>query len=144
MSVRFARVSAAMFVLLVASIVAAADKGALPDLISTLYSFPGGDKLGHFLLMGTMSFLINFSLGAPSPSQQLPKVVKATIVIVFLVTLEEISQLWFRTRTFSFWDLSSSYLGVYCGLTLALFACRTLQRRLASASVAHESPSTLA
>ena len=67
-----------------------------------------------------------------------------TIVIVLLVTLEEISQVWFRTRTFSFWDLSSSYLGVYCGLTLALFARRSLQRRLALASVAHESPSTLA
>jgi VanZ family protein len=144
MSVRFAKVSAAMFVLLVASIVAAADNGALPNLISTLYSFPGGDKLGHFLLMETMSFLIYLSLGTPSPSLQLLKVVKATIVIVLLVTLEEISQLWFRTRTFSFWDLSSSYLGVYCGLTLALFARRTLQRRLASASVAHESPSTLA
>jgi VanZ family protein len=144
MIVRFAKVSAVMFVLLVASIVAAADRGALPNLVSTLYSFPGGDKLGHFLLMGTMSFLINFSLSAPSSSLQLRKVVKATIVIVLLVTLEEISQLWFRTRTFSFGDLSSSYLGVCCGLTFALFARGSLQRRLAPASVAQESPSTLA
>src|SRR6266851_5171791 len=66
------------------------------------------------------------------------------IVIVLLVTLEEISQLWFRTRTFSFGDLSASYFGVCCGLTLTRFARLALQRRLASKSVAHESPSTLA
>ena len=121
-----------MFVLLVTLIVVAADKGDLPNLISALYSFPGGDKVGHFLLMGTMSFLVNFSLTAPPTSLQVRKVVKASIVIVLLVTLEEISQLWFRTRTFSFADLSFSYLGICFGLTLAMFACRAMQKRLAS------------
>ena len=144
MKIRYTKVSATVFVLLVTSIVVAADKGDLPNLLSAFYSFPGGDKLGHVLLMGTMSFLVNFSLTAPPASLQLRKVVKASIVIVLLVTLEEISQLWFRTRTFSFADLSFSYLGICSGLALAVFACRAMQNRLASSPVAHESPSTLA
>jgi glycopeptide antibiotics resistance protein len=40
---------------------------------------------------------------------------------MLVVTIEEISQLWFKSRTFSFADLTFDYAGIVAGASLATF-----------------------
>ncbi len=116
-----------IFVGLLAGIVISADHGALPDFVQVLYSFPGGDKAGHFLLMGTLSALINFGLWTRSVPLSFRGFILGNILVMIAVTLEEISQLWFRTRTFSLLDLSFDYAGILCGAYLASLMSRRRQ-----------------
>ena len=121
------KLAPAIFVGLLAVIVIAADKGALPGFVRTLYSFPGGDKAGHFLLMGALSTLVNLGLVARPASCDSRRFILGSIVVMAVVTLEEISQLWFRTRTFSLLDLSFDYAGILCGAYLAWLMSRRRQ-----------------
>ena len=113
-----------IFIGLLAAIVIGADKGALPGFVRSLYEFPGGDKAGHFLLMGALSWLINLSSGARPARLLSRKILMGSAVVFIVVTLEEVSQLWFRSRTFSLPDLGFSYAGILCGGRLALLALR--------------------
>jgi len=121
------KLAPAIFVGLLAVIVIAADKGALPDFVRTLYSFPGGDKAGHFLLMGALSALVNLGLRARPASRGSHCFILGSMVVAVLVTMEEISQLWFRTRTFSLLDLGFDYVGILCGAYLAWLMSRRRQ-----------------
>ena len=105
----------AIFIGILAAIVVGADKGALPEFVQSLYSFRGGDKIGHFLLMCALSWLINMSLGARPARLFSRDVLLGSAVVFVLVTLEEVSQLFFKSRTFSLLDLSFSYAGILCG-----------------------------
>ncbi|MCI5219259.1 MAG: hypothetical protein D3914_08730 [Candidatus Electrothrix sp. LOE2] len=67
--------------------------------------FPGGDKLGHFVLLGIASFFAN-------------QVLHPRHIPVFgnvAITGEEISQMFLASRTFDLVDLSCSYLGIIAG-----------------------------
>lgn len=94
--------AAVLALLAVGGIIWAADRGALPSLLTGLYAFPHGDKLGHFLLMGGLSFAVTLAIGAPA----------GPLLTAALVTLEELSQLAFRTRSFDLLDLLASLLGI--------------------------------
>jgi hypothetical protein len=102
------------FVIALSAIILLADRGRLPGLIYRLYAFPGGDKVGHALLMGGLALLLNLCfmgrrvviLGQRAP---LGSALAAGFVII-----EELSQLGFRNRTFSWVDLGYSLLGVVC------------------------------
>jgi hypothetical protein len=39
-----------------------ADRGALPRWLAAIQAFPGGDKLGHFLIAGLLSLTLNLAL----------------------------------------------------------------------------------
>ena len=45
-------------ILIVLLIVILADSGNLPKIVSDLYDFPYGDKIGHFLLMGFLNYAL--------------------------------------------------------------------------------------
>lgn len=95
-------------------IVGLADQGALPELLKRIHDLPGGDKLGHFGLMGTMALLADLAFrgrwrGLPAGS----------VTVLVIVTLEELSQLWFPQRSFSLSDLAADYAGIVCGAWLA-------------------------
>ncbi len=112
-------------VLLVLGIVFLANTGGLPQSIRALYDFPFGDKLGHLLLMGLLSFAVNFAILAGEESSKSTSLVfRTTLVLVFLVTLEEFSQRYFYRRTFSLMDLFFSYLGIF----ICAFSAWKLQR----------------
>jgi polysaccharide biosynthesis protein VpsQ len=103
--------SMAFFLILVAIIVAA-DRGRLPQSLRSIYAFPGGDKVGHFVLMGIFSFLVNMALPLRPAHKPWRSLWIGTVVILVAVTLEEASQGLFRTRTLSWADLGSSYAGI--------------------------------
>jgi VanZ family protein len=73
---------------------------------------PGGDKTGHFVLMGLVSFVTvaaAIRLGTRRPRANV--MIGFSLVGVF-ATLDEVLQLVLPRRTFSWTDLSASYAGV--------------------------------
>jgi VanZ family protein len=100
----------AAFFLFILLIVILADQGRLPGQITALYDFPYGDKVGHFLLMGGLSLLVNLSFS----SRPIHRHILATLLVAALVALEEASQAWFGTRHSDLGDLAASLAGIVC------------------------------
>ncbi|WP_339137355.1 MAG: hypothetical protein WGN25_04955 [Candidatus Electrothrix sp. GW3-4] len=96
-------------------IIYAANHGTLPFFIRRLYLFPGGDKLGHFVLLALASFLAN-QLLYPRHFLVFGKVFfVGSLIVLIAITAEEISQMFLANRTFDLIDLSCSYLGIIAG-----------------------------
>ena len=110
-----------LFILLLLAIVVAADRGIMPAFVAVLYDFPGGDKVGHFVLMGLLSLLVNLSVLSGPGRRTLRRAVVASLVVAGVVTLEEISQKLFPGRTSSWADLVSSLAGIGVFGALAWF-----------------------
>ena len=110
-----------------AGIVIAADKGQLPSFITALYAFPNGDKVGHFVLFGILSFLLNMRLPLAPASRPWLSLAAGSLVLAIAVAAEEASQSLFRTRSASWADLASSCAGIICFASLA-WAVRRVRR----------------
>jgi len=65
---------AAFFGLFILVVILLADLGKLGFLYS-IYRFPNGDKLGHFILFGILTFLIDLSLFRSSAQGMLSTVI---------------------------------------------------------------------
>jgi VanZ family protein len=124
---------AILFSAVIVAIIVLADAGKLGS-VAWLYDFPGGDKVGHFVLFGILSLLVNLAAMERRGSGHVGQVVlKVSVVLAVLIGLEELSQNWFASRTSSWTDLAASYLGV------ATFAWMALEitKRLGRASPPH-------
>jgi len=114
---------AGVSVVLLIAIVVAADRDMLPAWMLGFYSRPGGDKLGHFVLMGWLAFVVQLAVAAvrreSAPSGARALVARSTLVVAAVVALEELSQLAFLVRTPSLLDLAASLAGIACGAWLA-------------------------
>jgi polysaccharide biosynthesis protein VpsQ len=95
-------------------IVFLADAGRLPVALRVVYAYPGGDKVGHFFLMGGLNFLVNMSLPLRWAVTRPSGYLLASAAVALLVTAEELSQMLFTTRTFSVADLAADYAGIVC------------------------------
>ena len=112
-----------LFSLLILSIVILANLDQFPRPIKYLYDFPGGDKLGHFVLFGILSFLLNKSALSLFPNRIPTRLIlNVSLLLAILIGLEEWSQSLFPARTMSIFDLLASYTGV---AMFAVFAYRT-------------------
>ena len=89
-----------------------ADRGIMPGGIGCLASIPGWDKAGHLLLIGLLAFLVNLGFSGRTVVLLSRKILLGSLITFLVVTLEEISQLFFPLRTFSLVDLSFDYLGI--------------------------------
>lgn len=110
-----------LYVLLLMSIVYLADHHQYQDLFSIIRSVPGGDKCGHFLLMGLLSFLLNTSLRCREVDVRTRHVLWGSLIVSMAVTLEEVSQIFMQYRSFDFVDLLFDYLGIWAFGKLALY-----------------------
>ncbi|GLC24653.1 hypothetical protein [Roseisolibacter agri] len=108
-----------------AAIVVAADRRALPTAIQRLYAWPGGDKVGHVVLLAALAFVCDLALQGRIVRLGAWTLSLAGVLVAVGITLEEASQALFPGRTLSVADLACSYLGVYLGVRAA--------RRLAGA-----------
>ena len=75
-------------------------------------SLPFGDKAGHFVLIGTMAYLLNYALRFKvlSVGRLAPQL--GGLLVLTVITLEEFSQIWIPGRTFDVGDLVANSLGV--------------------------------
>ena len=104
---------AILFALFIVLIILMADAGVLAQYLGFLYSYPFGDKVGHFALYGILTLLLNLSLFRSRPDQSRSRLaVKCSLILALLIGLEEFSQQLFANRTFDLIDLAFSYLGV--------------------------------
>ena len=101
---------AAACFLVIAAIVVLADQGRLPEFITGLYNFPYGDKVGHLVLMGGLSLLVNLVPSVHSRRRH----ILAILLVAAIVSLEEVSQAWFVTRHSDLIDLAASLAGIVC------------------------------
>jgi polysaccharide biosynthesis protein VpsQ len=123
---------AVLFVVAFVLIIVAADRGEMPPLIVALYAFPGGDKVGHFLLMGTLALLVNLSLSSRTMTILSRRVLVGSVLVAVVVTIEEFTQALSANRTFSLLDLAFSYAGIVCAGYLGNWLQRTMDMKLRS------------
>ena len=114
-----------LFSFLIVAIVIGADTDRFPLLLKPLYDFPGGDKAGHFILFGILSFLLNKSALVLFP-KRIPArlVLTVSLLLSIVIGLEEWSQSLFPSRTMSLIDLIASYAGVLVFALLAYWTGR--------------------
>jgi polysaccharide biosynthesis protein VpsQ len=102
-----------LFTLFIIAVIIGANAGMLLFPFSSVYNFPNGDKLGHFILYGILAFLLNKSALVLLPKQRPARLVlTVSLLLAILIGLEEWSQSLFPARTMSLLDLSASYAGV--------------------------------
>jgi VanZ family protein len=75
---------------------------------------PYDDKIAHFFLAGVLSFLVNLNLSLSQVNIGKVKILKGSLLLFVLITIEECSQSLFPVRSFSLSDLFSNYAGVLC------------------------------
>ncbi|HUI88200.1 MAG TPA: VanZ family protein [Anaerolineales bacterium] len=105
---------AIFFGVFIVFIIIAADTGHIGRL-GKVYDFPNGDKVGHFVLFGLLSFVIDLSVLEARPLADKKRLVVLTNFLVALfVGLEEYSQRFFPTRTADIFDFLASCAGIIC------------------------------
>lgn len=100
------------FALFLAFIIVLADTGNGQSLFELVRLLPGGDVMGHFLLLGTMSLLFNGALKFATLEWYGRRILWGTLLLLVVATLEECSQLLFVSRSFSFSDMAANTLGI--------------------------------
>ena len=100
------------FTLFILLIIVLADEGKL-GILRVINQIPWGDKVGHFILYGILTLLLDLTLIRSLPNRN-PKllVLCMGLILVLIIGLEEYSQRFFAKRTYDLVDLSFSYLGV--------------------------------
>ena len=110
----------ALFLTGFTTLIALADLGQLPDPILWIYAQPHGDKLGHFFVMGTFAYLVNLLLACKTFKLGRFRVLNGSVMVLVCVVLEEMTHMFIRTRTFSYLDLLSDFLGIVAFSILAV------------------------
>lgn len=101
-----------LFALFIILIIVLADTDRL-GLLKLVNRVPLGDKAGHFVLYGILALLLNLTFFRSLPLRSRTWIVVVSgLILGLLIGLEEFSQQYFSSRTFSLSDLSASYLGV--------------------------------
>ncbi len=93
-------------------IIVAATFGWAEPMFAFARQVPGSDKAAHLLLLGTMSLLLNLSLGCRRTRLVGTSPLTGSLILVVLATIEEFSQIWVSTRSFSLGDLACNYVGI--------------------------------
>lgn len=113
-----------VYVFVLAVIIFIANLKGTRYVLNFVGNIPYGDKLGHFLLMGFFAFLLNLALNAKTFRLWKINYLLGSLMVIVVVTLEEISQKFVAGRTFDRGDLIFDYLGIFVFGELARFICR--------------------
>lgn len=101
----------ALFLALVGTIILLADLGMLSSWLARLGQWPWADNVGHALLIGTLTFLLNRAMGGRR-FQRTPRMRVGSVAVALVITLEEVSQFWMLSRSFDLVDLLANYAGI--------------------------------
>jgi hypothetical protein len=95
LKVRLLTLSTLVFGVIFVLILVGASSQRLPSFIQALYAFPGGDKVGHVVLMGALSLLVNAAVATRSSVKAARRMIIATLVVTAVIAAEEFSQQFF-------------------------------------------------
>jgi len=103
-----------IYSLLLLLLVAVVDQGGsgYQWIFKMLSIVPYSDKIGHFLLMGILAFVVNLNFKCHHFQLFGISFLKGSAIVFFLVTLEEFSQIFVHSRTFDLGDLTADYVGI--------------------------------
>ena len=101
-----------LFALCIGLIIVFADLGKL-GFLGIVNSIPYGDKAGHFILYGILTLLLDLTI-IHAHRDINPKLIalRTGLILALLIGIEEFSQQFIASRTFSVLDLIFSYLGL--------------------------------
>ncbi len=118
----------ALYIFMVLLIIALANLGDdrfISHLKQIVYLVPYGDKWGHFILMGLLAFFVNLLFKCKKLKIFKLSFLKGSVIILTIVTLEELSQIFIESRSFDLLDLTFDYLGILLFGQLALWYFRS-------------------
>lgn len=105
-----------------------ANTGGSSVFFELIRVLPYGDKLGHFFIFGTLTFLFNLAAQLKSfPIGQFRIYYGTAIVSIFVFT-EEISQGFIPSRTFDLMDLTADALGILSFTYLSYLSGKKLMK----------------
>lgn len=107
----------------VIAIIMLANQGLAPRYFGFLYGFPGGDKVAHFAILGTLTFLVTFAFPRTRAIGSW-QFALAPLIILALISIEELSQGFIPWRTLSLSDWLANVSGIVVGGLLGLKAAR--------------------
>lgn len=96
----------------ISAVIFCADRSLLRPVFSFIVAHPGSDKVGHFILIGSMAFLLNLALGLREVRFLGRGWLLGSVIVGTVFMLEEISQIWIPSRTFDFGDLAGDLAGI--------------------------------
>jgi VanZ family protein len=113
-----------LYLVFLGVIVFLADQKKYQPLFRRIREMPYGDKLGHLILMGLFSFLLNMALQCRTWRVWKLELLRGSLIVALIVTAEEFSQLFIRYRTFDLGDLLFDYIGIFSFGLFAYFLTR--------------------
>lgn len=102
------------YVALLAATIAAANSGHLPLFAQYIHDLPGGDKVLHFLMFGTLALVANLALIANGKRRLARAIVTGCLIAAIVATVEEFTNQFVPSRDWSLGDLAANYLGILC------------------------------
>jgi VanZ family protein len=90
-----------------------ADLGIAAWVFDIAAVLPFGDKLGHMLLAGLLSFLLNNALHCRITSILSVNMLTGNLIAYLLVLMEEVPQYWITTRNLDIKDVLAAIVGIH-------------------------------
>lgn len=115
----FLRLAFVLFTSGFVSLIVLADRGGAGRLWDFVGWIPRGDKLGHLLLVGTLSWLLNLMLEEGRDPARRPRLLPGCAILLVVMTLEEGSQAFIPHRSFDPFDWLANVAGIFGGGMLA-------------------------
>lgn len=97
------------------SLIVVADSGGAGRVWDFVGRVPCGDKLGHLVLVGTLSLLLNLLLEGRRAPGRCSRILLGSAVLLIVMTLEEGSQAFIPHRSFDPLDWLANVVGIFCG-----------------------------
>ena len=121
------RLIALIYIILLIALIILVDKGKMLYWLSWVHYIPFADKVGHFLLLGVASFVVNVALTCKNYKLFNYHFFYGSTILGILITLEEFSQMLIPFREFDVLDLASNYSGIWI---FGLIGCFLFQKYL--------------
>jgi VanZ family protein len=82
---------------------------------------PYGDKIAHAVLYGIMAYLLNYGFNG----KRWGRIEVGSVIVFSFAFIEEVSQLYFPSRSFDWFDLLADAIGI----AVAMVVCRMGRRK---------------
>ena len=108
-----------VFFLFIIWIIYLANSGLNSIFFDFVKTIPFGDKLGHFILFGSLTFFATIILKFRTFSIGKFHIYYGFTFVSAFVIIEEFSQIFIASRTFDLLDLSADFIGIITATILA-------------------------
>ena len=89
-----------------------ANTGDYNTMLKMAGSVPYGDKMGHFLLYGALTLILNLTLNLRQVKIGSHEFLRGSVIILIVTFIDEFTQILNESRSFEWLDMSSNLLGI--------------------------------